>query len=709
MSDAGSDADRPIPLAGDDPQPAPPAVMPNGERIDLTEVDDIRGVGRRTGAEVGPDVTDLETPNQSELGRTGLDDPPPGTTGPPPVRPEHDGAPGRNAPPEVGAAAAGAFGGLRALPPFLAQRYPDARFVSQGSQAAVYRAEDSDHGAVAIRVANADVFDQADLSGILGVDNPNVARVHETGQEDHRTFQVLEWIDGTELSPASLGVARGPVPTAVAEVVLRQLHGALQAFEEIGQTHRDVKPSNVLVVPDPDSGSGGFRCVLIDFGLIHPAAHTIVAHPDRHFSPGYAAPEAFFGWSGLAYDWWSLGVVLAELIQGYHPFGRERDDVELNVFSLSADLSSITDPRWELLIRGLLTPDPRHRWRSREVAAWIAGGSPPVVIPNMYESLLLSRSAGAEISVPSEGPRAEATAHDVDRGLRSSTRPPVPPLVFLGRDYRQDPRRLADAFGTNWSDAARLLGSPAARGELLDWVGQFNDLELTAAVDEAGRPGSRLDRDLIRVIGALYRTQTTGSRGVGPRWYHGTQLHNHEVHRLVDEGLADVAELLPADPGGEPAGDEDEPVAGGTDAVATAGPSVRSEQLRRAVALVDGDLVSVARWCGRGTSTEVLAQNLVAGIRFLEQRTARLDDGEREDWELTLWRLRLLHALSDPAAGAALRRSARTAVRTRPDLWPLTGEGTGGAHHLVASILAVRTTPPPVWRRILLWLRSRRN
>ncbi len=685
VSDAGVDAEPPVDNGVDVPGTgalADTVLDVDGVVIEPTQTD------RPSGTTAEP--TDLDRP---EAGANPEEQP--GT-------PEAPGAP-RSQPP------AGAFGGLDSLPPILASRYPDAEFVAAGSQARVYRAPDPQRGVVAIRVAYRGVHDQVNQLGFLDIRHRSVAQVHEVGEEDGQTFQVMEWVDGRPLERAHVLGSDGEVDPGRLVELVRQLHGALTAFEESRHAHRDVKPGNILIehgmAPDDT-----LRAVLIDFGLVHPSAHTIVQHPERNFTPGYAAPEAFFNRSGLAFDWWSLGVVLAEIIQGVHPFGRSREDVELNVAFASADISLVEDPRWELLLRGLLTPDPRYRWRSREVGAWLDGGSPAVVAPSLYAALLDQRMDLADPvgpmppgepststpqvgDPPSGGDSANPSAPSSIRGAVAAA-PPVPPLVFLGRDYRRDPRRLADALGSNWDDAARLIGSPAARSELLRWVAQFHDLGLSAAVEGAGGPDSTLDRDLVRVIGALYRTQAKGSRGLGARWYRGAQLHDHQVHRIIDEGLVDVEELVPAVEGD--AADE------------RARPGeFQSEALRRAVALADGDLVWVANWSGRGTSTEALARNHEAGCGFVERRTALLDRGEREDWELTLWRLRLLHALSEPAASAALRSRARDAVRARPDLWPLVGGGTGAAHHLTASILAARTTPPSLWQRIRLWFRHR--
>ncbi|WP_167338025.1 protein kinase domain-containing protein [Streptomyces afghaniensis] len=107
-----------------------------------------------------------------------------------------------------------------------------------------------------------------------------------------------------------------------------ELFGALAAVHAAGLTHRDVKPSNVLL--------GRRSPLLIDFGIARAREDT------RHTrtggvigSPGYLAPEQVSaGESGAAGDVFALAAVLVYAATGRGPFSSPDDEFSPAVAAL---------------------------------------------------------------------------------------------------------------------------------------------------------------------------------------------------------------------------------------------------------------------------------------------------------------------------------------------------------------------------------------
>ncbi|HWO17619.1 MAG TPA: serine/threonine-protein kinase [Kofleriaceae bacterium] len=150
---------------------------------------------------------------------------------------------------------------------------------------------------------------------VARITNPCVAKVLDAGiSGDGRAYVVSELIIGQTLGQRLAGGRLSQ--TQVADIV-SQIARALVAAQGVGVVHHDLKPSNVLLVPDEDRPSGE-RAVVLDFGLA-----PLVAVSLERAAPAYIAPEL---WSrgelpaeGAA-DVYALGCLAFQLAVGSPPF-----------------------------------------------------------------------------------------------------------------------------------------------------------------------------------------------------------------------------------------------------------------------------------------------------------------------------------------------------------------------------------------------------
>jgi tetratricopeptide (TPR) repeat protein len=208
-------------------------------------------------------------------------------------------------------------------------RFVLERIAGAGGMGEVWRAKDRLTGAeVALKLlhveasANRDRFarEAALLAELL---HPAIVRyVAHGATTGGQPFIAMEWLEGHDLGQA---LARGALSVDATIAVGMRLAEALATAHAQGVVHRDVKPSNVILVAGrPELAK------LVDFGV----ARTRFASAQRRVqtrtgapigSPGYMAPEQARGdrTVGPAADVFALGCVLYECVTGRPAFAGE--------------------------------------------------------------------------------------------------------------------------------------------------------------------------------------------------------------------------------------------------------------------------------------------------------------------------------------------------------------------------------------------------
>jgi hypothetical protein len=199
--------------------------------------------------------------------------------------------------------------------------------------------------------------------------HPGIVTVHDCGRIAPDGGEALAYIAMERLVGESLTrrlLRAGRLPAEEAAEIARQVAAALEAAHRVDVLHRDLKPDNVFLVPDP-AAPAGERAKVLDFGLakIGTSRHTRLG--SVFGTPLYMSPEQCRSASSIdaRSDIYALGCILFELLTGRAPFeGAIYEVVERHLHDPAPRASSLVPelpPALDALVAAMLEKDPAAR------------------------------------------------------------------------------------------------------------------------------------------------------------------------------------------------------------------------------------------------------------------------------------------------------------------------------------------------------------
>ncbi len=140
---------------------------------------------------------------------------------------------------------------------------------------------------------------------------------------EHREFcQAFEFIDASQTLTNTLE-AYDDAPWRRLTIFAKALALGIHGLHNVGIVHTDLKPDNIILIPDPAIGTG-FRLRLIDLDFAIFTDRQAPWHGRQGYvgTPGYLSPEHVKGEvPTTASDVFTTGIMLSQVLAGRHPFG----------------------------------------------------------------------------------------------------------------------------------------------------------------------------------------------------------------------------------------------------------------------------------------------------------------------------------------------------------------------------------------------------
>src|ERR1017187_2668919 len=250
-------------------------------------------------------------------------------------------------------------------------KYTVEKELGQGGFGKVYLAFDPDVGqALAIKQLRAEGDPdllrrfQLEISTTAGLRHQNSVTIAASGEDDVQPYLVMEFLEGH--THKQVIQERWPLSLLDKVRIMTQVAEGLAYAHSKGVVHRDVKPENIMLLPDDN-------VKIMDFGIaLGPNRNTNVTQTGGIIgTPAYFAPEQLEGLKATQQtDIFSFGDVYYELLSGVHPFEQYKNDWKtLQIAIMSSEPRALGDlmagcpEALETMVHRTLAKEPEFRYQ----------------------------------------------------------------------------------------------------------------------------------------------------------------------------------------------------------------------------------------------------------------------------------------------------------------------------------------------------------
>jgi serine/threonine protein kinase len=210
-------------------------------------------------------------------------------------------------------------------------KYQVTELLGRGGMGAVYKAVHTVTGkAMAIKMMHAHLVTdfhifrrfQQEATAASRLNHPNAINIHDLGMsEDGRPYLIMDYLEGKALS--ALIKRDGGFPVDVCLHIFSQACAALAEAHSHGVVHRDVKPSNIMILR---TSNDAYFVKVVDFGIakVFPQEGDPTVKDtttgELFGSPPYMSPEQCLGKKlDARSDIYSMGCLMYEALTGEPP------------------------------------------------------------------------------------------------------------------------------------------------------------------------------------------------------------------------------------------------------------------------------------------------------------------------------------------------------------------------------------------------------